>query len=114
MKKGFVYINDNVIESYFAVTEEEQQKGLMFVTGLPPVMSFIYSTAKDNKFWMLNTPSELDIVFCKDNVVQEICHGKPFSTEILGSKKSDLVIELPFGTVKKSNIKIGDKVGILK
>jgi len=81
----------------------------------PPVMSFIYDSPRINKFWMANTPSPLDIVFCHRGKVSEICYGEPHSTSVIGSNLlSDLVIELPHGTAHSSNIKIGHPVGLVK
>lgn len=111
MKTGIITIGNNVFETLVAVNEKEQSKGLMFQT--PPVsnMSFVYKQPKINKFWMHNTPSELDIIFCCNGIVTEICKGEPYSTKILGSNMfSNLVIEFQYGTVEKFNIKVGDRV----
>lgn len=115
MKDGFIYINDNVFSTLLAISEEEQSKGLMHQVWPPPAMTFVYAMPKINKFWMHNTPSPLDIIFCYDNKVSEICYGEPFSTKMIGSNKySNLVIELPHGTIDSSNIKVGHSVGLVK
>ena len=115
MKKGFVYISDNIFETLLAISSNEQENGLMGVSWPPPVMSFIYDNPKVNKFWMHNTPSSLDIVFCKNGIINQICKGVPFSTEIIGKDiLSDLVIELPYGTCKNLNIKINDSADLLR
>lgn len=114
MEKGYIYIDANVFPTLFAISEDEQTKGLMFEPSPPPIMSFIYEKPKVNKFWMHNTPSPLDIVFCCRGEVNQICRGEPYSTATIGSDNpSDLIIEFPFGTVKSSNIKLGHKVGIV-
>jgi uncharacterized membrane protein (UPF0127 family) len=78
-------------------------------------MSFIYNRPQINKFWMHKTPSPLDIIFCNAGKVSEICFGEPHSTSIIGSNLlSDLVIELPYGTVDSTKIKIGHSVGLVK
>jgi uncharacterized membrane protein (UPF0127 family) len=114
MKNAYVFIGDNIFETLLAVSEAEQQVGLMGQEWPPPVMSFIYSQPKDNAFWMHNTPSPLDIVFCRNGEVIEICKGEPYSTKIIHpGSKSDLVIELPYGTAFSSGIKLGHKAGII-
>lgn len=115
MKEGFVYINNSVFNTLIALSAEEQSQGLMHVEWPPPVMSFIYATPTVNKFWMKNTPSPLDILFCHNNKISQICAGVPYSTNVIGNDMpSDLVVELPFGTVKSSNIKLGDSIGLIK
>lgn len=115
MENGYIYIANNVFPSLLAISEEEQEKGLMFEPFPPPIMSFLYNKPKITKFWMKNTESPLDIVFCCNGLVQQIHKGTPFSTEIIGmDKESDLVIEFPYGTVKSSCIKLYDRVGLVK
>jgi uncharacterized membrane protein (UPF0127 family) len=115
METGYVAIHNNIFPTLLAISEAEQQRGLMCQEWPPPVMSFIYTEPRINKFWMHNTPSPLDIVFCHQGKVSQIHAGKPYSTEIIGDNKfSDLIIELPYGTVDKSGIKIGHTVGIIQ
>jgi uncharacterized membrane protein (UPF0127 family) len=114
MESGFIFIHNEVFPTLLAISEDEQAKGLMFESWPPPVMSFIYESPKVNKFWMKNTPSPLDIVFCCDGKVQQIYKGEPYSTSIIGdNKESDLVIEFPYGTVRNTGIKIGYDVGLV-
>ena len=64
---------------------------------------------------MHNTISPLDIVFCHQGKVSQIHAGQPLSTEMIGDNKfSDLIVELPYGTVDTSGIKIGHQVGLVK
>lgn len=77
-------------------------------------MSFLYKRPKINKFWMHNTSSPLDIIFCCNGKVIDICYGEPFSTKVLGpDRDSDLVIELPAGLALASDIKIGQLAGLV-
>jgi len=115
MKEGFIFINDNIFSTLLAISEDEQVKGLMFQEPPTPIMTFIYAYPKVNKFWMKSTPAPLDLIFCNNNQVSQICKGIPYSTKIIGEDvPSDLVIELPAGTVKSSNIKLQDSVGLIK
>ena len=115
MNSGFLNIGSNVIETLLAITAEEQNRGLMFQEWEPPVMSFVYAKPNINKFWMKNTPSPLDIIFSCDGKINQIKKGEPYSTQIIGEDiPSDLIIELPFGTAEKIDIKLGSKVGLIK
>lgn len=106
-----VAIGDHEFETIVAITDEEQQRGLMFVKWPPPVMSFPVVTAQVRQFWMKNTQVPLDIVFCRDNVVVAICEGEPYSTKMVGPRcPTDLVVELPHGTVDACGIQPGDSV----
>lgn len=87
---------------------------MMYREWPPPVMSFIYASPGVNRFWMKNTPSPLDIVFCHNGKVSEICYGEPYSTSVVGTQISNLVIELPHGTVESAGIKIGHGAGLVK
>jgi uncharacterized membrane protein (UPF0127 family) len=115
MKEGYIYISNNIFPTLLAISEDEQTIGLMGQDWPPPIMSFIYADPKVNRFWMKNTPSPLDIVFCCNGEITQICKGEPFSTSVVGDyRNSDLVIEFPYGTVVTSQIKLGHKVGLVK
>lgn len=115
MENGYIYLNNNIFPTLLAISSEEQSQGLMHQEWPPPIMSFVYDSPRINKFWMHRTPSPLDIVFCHNGKVSEICYGEPNSTQIIGGNLfSDLVIEFPYGTAKLSNIKIGHLVGLVK
>lgn len=114
MKSGFIFIANNVFETLFAISQEEQAIGLMNQPWPPPIMSFVYDKPKINKFWMHRTPSPLDIVFCCNNKIIDIYKGEPHSTSVIGPDQySDLVIELPYGTAASMNFKLGYKVGVI-
>lgn len=115
MEEGFIYIHDSVFPTLLAISDAEQAQGLMGQAWPPPVMSFVYAEPRITRFWMKNTPSPLDIVFCHNGKVRQICKGEPYSTTMIGdSKVSDLVIEFPYGTAVTSGIKLGHSVGLVK
>lgn len=114
MQSDIVHIGNNSFPTLIAITPEEQSKGLMYRKWPPPVMCFPYLTAGVHKFWMQNTLSPLDIIFCKDNKIVSICYGEPLSTQLIGPNiPSDLVVELPHGTVSKCGISVGDDVQLI-
>jgi uncharacterized membrane protein (UPF0127 family) len=111
---NYIKIGDKEFPTLLAITSEEQERGLMYVDPPFPVMTFIYNSPKINSFWMNNVKDNLDIVFCCNGKVSKICNGLSYSTALIGSDViSDIVVELPFKTCEKSNIKIGDSI-ILK
>jgi uncharacterized membrane protein (UPF0127 family) len=115
MKEGFIFINNDIFSTLLAISEDEQVKGLMFQEPPTPIMTFVYAYPKVNKFWMKSTPAPLDLVFCNNNKITQIHKGIPYSTNIIGEdSNSNLVIELPAGSVKSSNIKLNDPVGLIK
>lgn len=108
-----VTINGIHFKAIAAVTDIEQSVGLMHKPWPPPVMFFPYKSAGLRKFWMKNTISPLDIVFCRDNKIISIAHGEPMSTAMVGpDETSDLVIEFPKGTASKYGFSIGDIVNV--
>lgn len=115
MESGYILIHENVFPTLFAISMEEQARGLMGQEWPPPIMSFVYASPKYNKFWMKNTPSPLDIVFCHNGKVTQICKGEPYSTAMIGDDSlSDLIVELPFGTAAAYGIRLGHHVGVVK
>ena len=115
MESGYIYIANNIFSSLLAISFDEQAQGLMYIDPPVPIMSFIYAQPQINRFWMKATKAPLDIIFCNQGEVKQICYGKPYSTAMIGDYQfSDLVIELPFGTAYNSGIKLGHKAGIVK
>ena len=113
MEQGYLYIDQKIYPTLLAISEAEQEKGLMYQDWPPPIMSFIYSSPRISKFWMKNTPSPLDILFCKDGQIIEICKGEPHSTKIIGGEYlTDLVVELPHGMANQYDIIAGSRIGL--
>lgn len=111
MNEDIVKINQNIFKTFVAITEEEQNTGLMWKEAPTPVMSFVFEKPDVHKFWMMNTVADLDIIFCKSGKIVEIHHGKSLSLELVGPDYPiDLVVELPYGSVKQYKIAAGDEV----
>lgn len=112
MQNKTISIKGRVFSALVAESEAEQQQGLMGIPWPPPVMIFPYSTASVHKFWMNKTISPLDIIFCKEGKVIDLCSGEPLSTALIGpNTASDLVVELPAGTAQSIGLKVGDYIG---
>lgn len=109
-----IVFGKHAITTLVAVTEEEQARGLMFKSWPPPVMSFPYDDAKQRKFWMHNTSSPLDIVFCRAGKVICIVEGHPFSRKLVGPDDvCDLVVELPRGMSAHLGVSLGTDVKLV-
>lgn len=109
----YVKIADHIFPTLLAIDLAEQERGLMGKPWPPPVMTFVYGRPCQNKFWMRNTPSPLDIVFCLNNKITSICSGIPYSLAVIGNDDlSDTVIELPAGTCIAYNITTGNSIDL--
>ena len=107
----YIIVNGNKIITKMAITEEEQETGLMGQLWPPPVMAFPFKDKAVRKFWMKDTPSPLDIIFCNAGTVVGVYSGEPYSESFLGPNSAvDLVIEMPRGQADKLFISAGTKV----
>lgn len=112
MNPDVISIKGQVFPTLVAVTEAEQCLGLMHQKWPPPIMVFPYRRAAHRRFWMKNTATPLDIIFCRASCVVGVFNGEPFSTKLVGpDEPADLVIELPAGTAASLGLTIGDYVG---
>lgn len=109
-----LFINNKLFDNILvAVSYNEQAQGLMFKEWPPPIMAFPYKKSMLRKFWMKNTISPLDVIFCNNNKIIDIFKGQPLSTVSFGPNiPSDLVVELPYGTCNKLGFKVGDSIKI--
>lgn len=109
-----VVFENHSLPTLVALTEEEQRIGLMRRPWPPPVMAFPYDEARVRKFWMKDTISPLDIVFCRAGRVVSIENGEPLCLKHVGpDEPCDLVIELPKGTAEKLGIAPGTKTRLV-
>ena len=109
--------SDNIHKIYgkVAKTDKEKIKGLMhrkdilkYNEGMLFPMEY-----KINSMWMKNTYIPLDVIFLDDNmrILGNIENTVPLSLESISiDKKSHNVLEMNSGSVKKFNMKIGDKI----
>jgi len=112
-QSAYVLLGETKLPTLLAITPEEQERGLMFQKN-PQPMSFIYSKPSVNRFWMKNTPCDLDIIFSLEGKITNICRGEAYNTKLLGNwELSDLVVELPAGTCEKMGITVGTPVKLL-
>lgn len=106
-----IIINGKSLPTLIALTEPEQEIGLMYKEWPPPIMTFPFINSEIRKFWMKNTPSPLDIIFCNSGRIVGIYEGKPYSEDLIGPNSPvNLVVETPAGMAKKLSINSGDNV----
>lgn len=102
-----------------ADTYASREKGLMFVKEMPANegMIFIYENVSLRRMWMKNTYIPLDMLFVSEDLkIVHIHEGaKPEDETIISSLVPvKYTIELNAGEVAKKNIKIGDKIEIIR
>ena len=114
-----VIINGHTFYVNVAVTNSEKERGLGKQTHLDGDhgMIFPYDHKERYSFWMKDMLFPLDFIWLRDKEIMDLTENVPVYT---GSKftvvqpktEIDTVLELPSGSIKKFNIKIGDKVQI--
>lgn len=97
-----------------AETPQQKEQGLMNRTSLEPnaAMIFLFDPPQEVSMWMKNTLIPLDMVFVNDkHKIFRMREAKPNDLTPLPSLgKAAAVIELPSGTIKKFNIRLGHRV----
>lgn len=100
---------------YIAVTNAQQQRGLMFVRYLPEWsgMLFLYQPAGIRSMWMKNTYIPLDILFARaDGTVSSIeSNTEPLSLKSISAiEPVGFVLELNAGTATRLGIEAGSRL----
>jgi uncharacterized membrane protein (UPF0127 family) len=98
-----------------ALTEEQQETGLMFRPTVPPDggMLFDWGQPRESQMWMRNTIAPLDMVFINnDGTIRSIAENTvPYSEAVIDSRGPvRATLELAAGTTKRLNIRVGDRV----
>ncbi|WP_443026823.1 DUF192 domain-containing protein [Sphingomonas sp. LT1P40] len=103
-----------------ARTVAEQQRGLMFRTGIPVDGGMLFAPypaegggPREASFWMKDTPSPLDIIFIRpDGTIAHIAENTvPFSeAPVRSGEPVSAVLEINGGRAAELGISVGDKV----
>lgn len=119
-KKGTLQINGITLQAEFAITEEQQQHGLMNRTELPENfgMLFIFKEEDHRSFWMKNTFVDLSIAYIgADKKIFEIIDMAASKSSLdanpktyPSSQKAKYALEVKQGWFKKNKIKVGDLI----
>ena len=99
-----------------AVTDDEREKGLMFVKQVPDGYGMLFDFKQDEQvtMWMKNTLVSLDMIFIRrDGTIARIAESTPTESEriIPSGEPVRAVLEVVAGTARKYGIAPGDKVG---
>jgi uncharacterized membrane protein (UPF0127 family) len=119
METARMSINGNEFEVWLATTPEERELGLMNVGAdeLQPTedgairgMLFVFAAELPRGFWMLNTPTALDIAYLRaDGTIVTIWTMEPFDTSTYPSGEPvQYALEVPAGTFAALGITEGD------
>jgi uncharacterized membrane protein (UPF0127 family) len=110
----------HVFSVELARTPAEQEKGLMFRTGIPKDQGMLFAPypaegggPREANFWMKNTPSSLDIIFIRaDGTIARIAENTvPFSeTPVPSGEPVAAVLEINGGRASELGITEGDSV----
>ena len=103
-----------------ARTAAEQERGLMYRTGIPADGGMIFTPypaegggPREASFWMKNTPSPLDIIFIRpDGTIARIAENTvPYSEDqVKSGEPVNAVLEINGGKAAELGIAPGDKV----
>ena len=91
----------------------EQARGLMFRLPIKDkCLIFVFRKESRPHFHMLFVFFHIDMVFLDSNrkIVDLRSRVRPFRLEIKPRKDCRFVIELPAGTIRKSRLKVGDRL----
>jgi uncharacterized membrane protein (UPF0127 family) len=100
-----------------AVTEPEQQRGLMQRPDLggDEGMIFVDAAPKRENFWMKNTPEALDVAYLSpDGVIAEIYPLYPFDLRPVPSRSEHMqfAVEMPQGWFASNGVRPGAGIGL--
>ena len=119
-KKGTIKIGKLTLNAEFAVSNSEQQLGLMNRTDLPENfgMLFIFKDEDYRSFWMKNTFVDLSIAYIgSNNKILEILEMKAVKSSLdvdvpsyPSSVKAKYALEVKKGWFQKNKIKVGDSI----
>lgn len=112
-------INEIAFHAWLALTDAQQQQGLMRVTeaemapaddGKERGMLFVFSNERPLSFWMLNTIIPLDIAFARsDGKIVKIHTMPPLTTQPFPSlQPAQFALEVRAGTFQRLGITEGD------
>lgn len=111
-------IGDQLIQLEVARTPQEQAQGLMYRPTLPDDqgMLFPFPVPRPLRFWMMNTPEPLDMVFMLNGEVKAVINAPPCTTRPCPTygpgTDVNQVIELRSGRAKELGLEVGDQVEI--
>lgn len=112
-----IRVGDKMVRMQLAVTEPEQEHGLMERRDLGPDdgMLFVYAQPQQMHFWMHDTPTPLDIGFFDANgVLLEIYLMEPYDESTVSSRSSAIKfpLEMNQGWFAKNGVRPGARLDL--
>jgi uncharacterized membrane protein (UPF0127 family) len=112
-----VGVGGRTLSLQFAVTQGEQERGLMqrMDLGKDEGMIFVAEAPQRERFWMKNTPEPLDIAFAgRDGVIAEIYPLYPFNLQTLESRGDRMVfaVETRQGWFSENGVRAGAAIDL--
>jgi uncharacterized membrane protein (UPF0127 family) len=103
------------LTSEIAVTDAEQERGLMFRRHLDDNAGMIFVFAREGQahFWMKNTLVPLSIAFMdRDGVILQIVDMEPLDEHVIASDSKSIlyVLEVNQKWFRLNQVKVGDRV----
>ncbi len=112
-----VSLGEKTLSIEFAITPNEQRKGLMGRDGIADDhgMLFVYKTPQRMSYWMKNVDFPIDIgFFTSDGVLREVYPMYPQDTLARKSIREDMLyaLETPYQWYSKNEIRPGAKLDL--
>lgn len=125
LPSGEVFVNGVTLKVEIADTQSARNKGLGGRESLASDsgMLFVFEKADKYPFWMKGLNFPLDFIWIRNNTVVDFLENiqpptpdqSDQSLIIYGPKVAiDEVLEVSAGTIKRLNIKLGDKIKVIK
>lgn len=110
--KEWLQVGQQQIEIELALSPEQRAQGLMNRPNVQTGMLFIGDEVRPMAFWMLNTPSALDLAYIKaDWTIEQVIALQPFDETSRPSQGPVLgALEMPLGWFKAHGIGAGDSI----
>ena len=122
---GIVVAKGQRFQAEVALTQQEQMRGLMYRQSLARdrCMIFFYDEDEHHTIWMKNCLIALDVVWVQaDGTIVEIVEKAPPLSPMFKGPDSEAptyggkvlsrhFVEFPVGTVRRLNLKLGDRIG---
>jgi len=122
---GIVVAKGQRFQAEVALTQPEQMRGLMYRQFLARdrCMIFLYDEDDHHTIWMKNCLIALDVVWVQaDGTIVEIVEKAPPLSPMFKGPDSEAptyggkvlsrhFVEFPVGTVRRLNLKLGDRIG---
>jgi hypothetical protein len=107
-----IYLGAETLDAELALTEKEEQTGMMFRTNIQDAdsMLFVLPQPQQASFWMMNCPESISAAYISpDGVIQEIHHLEKNDTNAVLAATANIqfVLETSDGWFARHNVGVG-------